>query len=251
MVAQDNLQSFSRKFPQKPEAWTRVRAAGLFPAAYAYISLFGRDGNCIILKCSILLKVNEQEVEACAMTIIEWIFTAVSLIWISEFVLFRNRGVGQGDSLEKRTFFVIFATLIGTIIVAQVLQELRPFATVALISQLVGIVLLSMGVFLRFWGIIHLKSQFTRYVTVREGDEIVSTGPYRKLRHPLYTGLLLITLGMALFFGSLIAAVLGGVAMVWALLQRINYEERLLIEKFGPDYEQWMKKRARLIPFIY
>lgn len=185
------------------------------------------------------------------MTIIEWIFTAISLLWIGEFVIFRNRGVGQGDSLEKRTFFTIFTVLIATIIAAMVLQELQPFATLALIGQLVGIILLATGVFLRFWGIIHLKSQFTRYVTVREGDEIVSTGPYRKLRHPLYTGLLLITLGMALFFGSLIAAIIGGIAIVWALLQRINYEERLLIEKFGPDYEQWMKKRARLIPFIY
>ena len=185
------------------------------------------------------------------MTMIEWIFTAISLFWVSEFLIFRNRGIGQGDSLEKRTFFIIFAALIGTILVAAFLQELKPFVTIAGISQVVGIILLALGVFLRFWGIVHLKSQFTRYVTVREGDEIVSTGPYRKLRHPLYTGLLFIALGMALFFTSAIAAVLGGVAMVWALLKRINYEERLLIEKFGPDYQQWMKQRARLIPFIY
>src|SRR5690606_7609113 len=198
-----------------------------------------------------ILEGKEQEVEASFMTMIEWIFTAINLIWISEFVLFRNRGIGQGDSLEKRTFFIIFADLIGTIIVGSILQELKPYTAVATISQVVGVILLASGVFLRFWGIVHLKSQFTRYVTVREGDEIVSTGPYRKLRHPLYTGLLFITLGMALFFTSAIAAVLGGLAMVWALLKRINYEEQLLIEKFGPDYQQWMKKRARLIPFIY
>lgn len=185
------------------------------------------------------------------MTIIEWIFTAISLFWVSEFLIFRNRGIGQGDPLEKRTFFYILSALIGTILAAAVLQELKGIESIALISQLMGVVLLALGVFLRFWGIVHLKSQFTRYVTVREGDEIVSTGPYRNLRHPLYTGLLLITLGMAFFFGSAIAAVLGGSAMIWALLQRINYEERLLIEKFGPDYQDWMKHRARLIPFIY
>lgn len=185
------------------------------------------------------------------MTILEWIFTGISLLWISEFVLFRNRGVGQGDSLEKRTFFYILGALIGTIIIAMVLRELQSFAGLALAGQLLGVVLLAAGVLLRFWGILHLKSQFTRYVTVREGDEIVSTGPYRKLRHPLYTGLLLITLGMAFFFASPIAAVIGGSVMIWALLQRIEYEEQLLIEKFGPDYQEWMKKRARLIPFIY
>lgn len=198
-----------------------------------------------------ILEGKEQEVEASFMTMIEWIFTAISLFWLSEFLIFRNRGIGQGDPLEKRTFFTIFAVLIATILIAAVLQELMAFETIARISQAVGVILLASGVFLRFWGIVHLKSQFTRYVTVREGDEIVSTGPYRKLRHPLYTGLLFITLGMALFFTSAIAAVLGGLAMVWALLKRINYEEQLLIEKFGPDYQQWMKKRARLIPFIY
>ncbi|AIY06855.1 isoprenylcysteine carboxyl methyltransferase [Planococcus sp. PAMC 21323] len=185
------------------------------------------------------------------MTIMEWMFTAISVFWLSEFIIFRNRGVGQGDSLEKRTFVAIFGVLIATILLAYLLQELQPFQMVAFVGQVVGIIFLATGVFLRFWGIIHLKSQFTRYVTVREGDKIVSTGPYRKLRHPLYTGLFLITLGMALFFGSLVATLVGGIAMVWALLRRINYEERLLIEKFGPDYELWMKQRARLIPFVY
>lgn len=198
-----------------------------------------------------ILEGKGQKGEAAIMTILEWIFTGISLLWISEFVLFRNRGVGQGDSLEKRTFFYILGALIGTIIIAMVLRELQSFAGLALAGQLLGVVLLAAGVLLRFWGILHLKSQFTRYVTVREGDEIVSTGPYRKLRHPLYTGLLLITLGMAFFFASPIAAVIGGSVMIWALLQRIEYEEQLLIEKFGPDYQEWMKKRARLIPFIY
>ncbi|MGB6407431.1 MAG: isoprenylcysteine carboxylmethyltransferase family protein, partial [Planococcus donghaensis] len=191
------------------------------------------------------IKGKKQEVEAYVMTIMEWVFTVISVFWLCEFLIFRNRGVGQGDSLEKRTFVAIFGVLIGTIGVAYFLQELKPFQTLSFMGQVVGIIFLATGVFLRFWGILHLKSQFTRYVTVREGDEIVSTGPYRKLRHPLYTGLFLITLGMALFFGSLVATIIGGIAMVWALLQRINYEERLLVEKFGADYELWMKKRAR------
>lgn len=185
------------------------------------------------------------------MTIMEWIFTAISVFWLSEFIIFRNRGVGQGDSLEKQTFVAIFGVLVGTILMAYFLQELKSFQMLTFLGQVVGVIFLTIGVSLRFWGIVHLKSQFTRYVTVREGDEIVSTGPYRKLRHPLYTGLLFITIGMALFFSSLVATLIGSIAMVWALLKRINYEERLLVEKFGPAYELWMKKRARLIPFVY
>ena len=88
-------------------------------------------------------------------------------------------------------------------------------------------------------------------MTVREGDMIVSSGPYRKLRHPLYTGLFLIGIGMALFFTSLIAAIAGGLFLAFALNKRMQHEEALLVEKFGPEYKEWMKHRARLIPYIY
>lgn len=181
---------------------------------------------------------------------IEWIFNAVGLAWIAEFLFFRNRRSSTSDPVERGSFYRIFAVLFGTILAAFLLQEMRS-EPLAPFLRVVGTILFAAGVFLRLWGILHLKSQFTRHVTVREGDEIVSTGPYRKLRHPLYTGLLFIAIGMPLFFTSPIAAVAGGALMIWALLKRIDYEEKLLIEKFGPEYEHWMKQRARLIPYVY
>ncbi len=184
------------------------------------------------------------------MTIIDWIFIVLSLIWIGEFVVFRNRRPGISNSLEKRSFFLIFSALAGTIVLAMLLQELEG-ASYAEWVKGTGVILFAAGVFLRIWGIVHLKNQFTRYVTVQEGDEIVSSGPYRRLRHPLYTGLFFITLGMALYFTSLAAAVIGGAAIAWALMKRMDYEEKLLVEKFGVDYEEWMEHRARLIPYLY
>ncbi|WP_052649768.1 methyltransferase family protein [Planococcus massiliensis] len=185
------------------------------------------------------------------MAVAEWMFIGISVIWIGEFIFFRNRGVGEGDPYEKKSFYYILAALGATIAAALLLQEIGTGTEIGQFMRWTGLVLFAMGVFLRFWGILHLKSQFTRHVTVREGDEIVSSGPYRMLRHPLYTALLLIGIGMALFCTSLIAAILGGALVTWTLLKRIRYEEELLIEKFGPAYAEWMKKRARLVPFIY
>lgn len=185
------------------------------------------------------------------MAMAEWIFIGISVVWIGEFIFFRNRGVGEGDPYEKKSFYYILAALGATIAAALLLQEIGTDTEIGQFMRWTGLVLFAMGVSLRFWGILHLKSQFTRHVTVREGDEIVSSGPYRMLRHPLYTALLLIGIGMALFCTSLIAAVLGGAVVIWTLLKRISYEEKLLVEKFGPEYVQWMKRRARLIPFIY
>ncbi|MCJ1907604.1 methyltransferase family protein [Planococcus ruber] len=185
------------------------------------------------------------------MAVAEWMFIGISVIWIGEFIFFRNRGVGEGDPYEKKSFYYILAALGATIAAALLLQEIGTGTEIGRFMRGTGLVLFALGVFLRFWGILHLKSQFTRHVTVREGDEIVSSGPYRMLRHPLYTALLLIGIGMALFCTSLIAAILGGALVIWTLLKRISYEEELLIEKFGPAYAEWMKKRARLVPFIY
>ncbi|MGO1058332.1 isoprenylcysteine carboxylmethyltransferase family protein [Planococcus sp. FY231025] len=184
------------------------------------------------------------------MTWVDWIFSAVGLAWIGEFLFFRNRGVSVSDPVERGSFYRIFIVLLGTILAAFLLQEMRAEAA-APILRAAGTLLFAAGVFLRLWGILHLKAQFTRHVTVREGDEIVSSGPYRKLRHPLYTGLLFIAIGMPLYFTSPIAAVVGGALMIWALLKRIDYEEKLLVEKFGAEYEHWMKQRARLIPYVY
>ncbi|TFE02042.1 methyltransferase family protein [Jeotgalibacillus salarius] len=184
------------------------------------------------------------------MSVAEWIFIVVSIAWVGEFVFFRNRGTGEGDPLEQRSFYYILASLMGMILLALFLQELRGTG-IGEVLIWIGLTFFALGVFLRYWGILHLKAQFTRHVTIREGDQIVSTGPYRKLRHPLYTGLFFIGTGMTLFFTSVIATILGIIVLVFTLLIRIRYEEKLLISKFGPEYEQWMKHRFRLIPFIY
>lgn len=185
------------------------------------------------------------------MTALDWIFTAIAVIWILEFVLFRNRGTGEESPVERRSFRLIFSALSATILAAALVGEMRQVETAMLWLKSIGIIFFGVGVFLRYWGILHLKAQFTRHVTVQQGDGIVSTGPYRKLRHPLYTGLLMIAVGMALFFQSILAAVLGGACVGWALARRMDSEEALLLAEFGEEYREWMKRRARLIPFIY
>lgn len=185
------------------------------------------------------------------MTALDWVFTAIAVIWILEFILFRNRGTGEESAVERRSFLLIFAALSATIIAAAFVGEMRQVESATPWLKAIGVIFFGTGVFLRYWGIIHLKTQFTRHVTVQQGDGIVSTGPYRKLRHPLYTGLLLIAVGMALFFQSIIMAVIGGVLVGWTLVRRMDGEEELLIKEFGEEYREWMKRRARLIPFIY
>lgn len=181
------------------------------------------------------------------MTILDKVFIAVSLLWLLELFLFRNRKKEPSPLEERQSFYWILATLLTTILFSVLFSDSLRFP----LSREIGLLFLTSGVALRYWGIYHLKHQFTRHVAVNPGDRLVSTGPYRALRHPLYTGLFFITLGFPLYFGNLLVALCAGVLMFIALLHRIRIEERMLTEGFGPAYTDWARRRKRLIPFIY
>lgn len=114
-----------------------------------------------------------------------------------------------------------------------------------------GIGLLAAGVALRVWAIRTLGPAFTYSVQVRPGQPIVSTGPYRILRHPAYTGLLLASLGVGVALGNWLstaaAAVLGLIGLLW----RIHVEEQVMQEVLGPDYAAYSAGRRRLVPGLW
>ncbi|WP_347549154.1 isoprenylcysteine carboxylmethyltransferase family protein [Pseudalkalibacillus hwajinpoensis] len=90
-----------------------------------------------------------------------------------------------------------------------------------------------------------------RNVIVESKLDVVSTGPYRILRHPLYTGLLLSLVGIPLYFGTWVGILISILLLTPILLYRIGVEERMLVESIGDYYREWGKERYRLIPFVY
>jgi protein-S-isoprenylcysteine O-methyltransferase Ste14 len=88
-------------------------------------------------------------------------------------------------------------------------------------------------------------------VRIRAGQAVVDTGPYRWVRHPSYTGLLLICVGIGLGLGngaSLACALLIPLA---GLIARIYTEERVLLQELGEPYRLFTHGRARLIPGVW
>lgn len=81
-------------------------------------------------------------------------------------------------------------------------------------------------------------------------QRLITDGVYSHIRHPLYLGEISRNLGFALFFASLYGLVVMIIANVFLIL-RIRIEERMLIAQFGREYEEYMKKTHKLIPYIY
>jgi protein-S-isoprenylcysteine O-methyltransferase Ste14 len=114
--------------------------------------------------------------------------------------------------------------------------------------QYVGITVMALGFLLREWSVLTLGAFFSNVVEIEQGHQLVTTGPYRWLRHPAYTGLLVFFTAAALSLGTWIGAVVAFLVILVALRYRIGIEERLLAQTFGSTYEAYTQRTWRLFP---
>lgn len=113
-----------------------------------------------------------------------------------------------------------------------------------------GLVLFTSGEALGVWAIHALGRWFSPRIGVQHGHELVNTGPYRVLRHPFYTGLLMATVGMPAVFGSWLGVAMAIVALPF-VLYRVGVEEDQLEREFGDAYRTRRLRTWRLIPYVY
>ena len=114
-----------------------------------------------------------------------------------------------------------------------------------------GCAIFACGFGLRLWSVRTLGRFFTMEIGIREGHELVERGPYRVLRHPSYTGYLLILAGIAVAYRSWIALAVPVAVTGIFLASRIRQEERMLAQAFGPAYFEYRKRTYRLIPYVF
>lgn len=114
-----------------------------------------------------------------------------------------------------------------------------------------GVMLFVMGLILRWWAIITLGRFFTVDVTIEKDHELVERGPFRIVRHPSYTGVLLAFAGFALSLCNWAALLVILVPIGAAFIRRMNAEEGALSHALGPNYADYMKRTKRLVPFVY
>jgi protein-S-isoprenylcysteine O-methyltransferase len=115
----------------------------------------------------------------------------------------------------------------------------------------VGVVLFAAGLILRWWAIVTLGRFFTVDVVIEKDHEVVERGPFRVVRHPSYTGVLLAFVGWALTLRNWAAILVVLVPIFIAFLRRMRVEEEALRGALGEKYAAYMRRTKRLIPGIY
>ena len=114
-----------------------------------------------------------------------------------------------------------------------------------------GVFLFVAGLLLRWWAIITLGRFFTVDVTIEKDHELVERGPFRVVRHPSYTGVLLAFVGFALTLRNWAALLIVLVPIFAAFIRRMNVEEEALSRALGSRYADYMGRTKRLVPCVY
>lgn len=119
------------------------------------------------------------------------------------------------------------------------------------IAFLAGAACLALNVWLFHRAHADLGENWSKTLEIRENHRLITTGVYRTIRHPMYTAIFLFVIAQALLLPNWLAGPSGLVAFGLMYALRVGPEERMMIEAFGDEYRDYMRRTKRLIPGVF
>ena len=114
----------------------------------------------------------------------------------------------------------------------------------------IGTGLVLLGLLFAAWARIHLGGNWSSTVTVKEGHTLITGGPYRWVRHPIYTGMLVALLGTALAIGAAYGFIAAALILLGFVIKLMAEEERMRAT-FPGQYADYSRRTARLVPGVF
>jgi protein-S-isoprenylcysteine O-methyltransferase Ste14 len=169
-------------------------------------------------------------------------------------VRLRNGPHPHASQFDRTSLLVVQGSAIAGVGGAVLLAKRAPGAAIAGARWplfVAGLVLMCAGIAIRQWAVATLGRFFTIDVRVQPGQTVVEDGPYRWVRHPSYTGLILTFAGLGLSLGNWASLLVAAVVPAAGLVYRIRFEERALLDGLGEPYRRYAEGRARLLPGVW
>jgi protein-S-isoprenylcysteine O-methyltransferase Ste14 len=191
-------------------------------------------------------------------TFYRWFFTfLIAGMWVGWFVFWRvmalrvkaaSQSEGQVSYLSHFGPLVIAGALLAAPRVPVPALSDR-FVPLALWPAWLGVALMFAGLLFCVWARLLLAGNWSGFVEVKQDHELVVDGPYRLVRHPIYTGLLLMFAGTAIAVGEWrgVLAVAIAAAAFW---RKLGLEEAVMRRQFGAAYDGYAERTRALIPFV-
>lgn len=113
--------------------------------------------------------------------------------------------------------------------------------------QWLGVFLTACGVGIACWARLHLGANWSGVVTLKEGHELIRSGPYRTMRHPIYSGILLAFFGTVVERGQVRGLI--ALAIMWlSFYIKARREESFLVQEFGPKFHEHTQQTGMFLP---
>ncbi len=172
------------------------------------------------------------------------VYFCVDLVLSTRYDKRRANG-GSGRSLYTMITIIVALTIMLQPVLLPNLS-LRISAWWFAAMQIGGVALAIVGLMALIWARLHLKQYYTEYIEVQESHQVITTGPYAYVRHPMFTLFFLITFGWVLINPSVFTVA----AFIYTLVDftsATKQEEELLLER-APGYVEYMSKTPRFLP---
>ncbi len=176
------------------------------------------------------------------------------LAWLAYWIIAaRNvKPTRRRESLVSRLMIIVLTALVAVLLAlrGQKLTSLHArFLPQTMIAYWLGLLMVVLGLAFAVWARAHPGRNWSGTVTVKEDHELIRTGPYGIVRHPIYTGLLFAILGTAVAFCDWHGLLAFGF-LTLAFLFKLRREERFMSESFPNEYPRYRAEVPALIPFI-
>jgi protein-S-isoprenylcysteine O-methyltransferase Ste14 len=180
------------------------------------------------------------------------LFTCTVLLWIASEVLQGLRRRTNATNTDRYSLMVVRVCVTAGVFLAVLAQRVSaaqlPYTPLILALSLV---LLWCGVALRWWCFRTLGRYFTFTVMTSSDQQVITTGPYKFLRHPSYAAMLVALTGIGLTFGNWLSLFALLVLAGLGFINRIRVEEAALAAALGARYTTYASTRKRLVPYVW
>ncbi len=187
-----------------------------------------------------------------------WLYESFfPVVWIAFIVYWRIKAADTKTSqrLEPKAGPILRAfTFLIVIVLLSIPRIPLPWLyyqlwAAGLYSFWIGAAVTISGLLLAVWARRHLGRNWSNAVTIKQGHQLITTGPYALVRHPIYTGILTGFLGTAIAL-SQVRGVIGLVLIFVVLWAKLRKEEEWMRSQFGETYATYVHQTAALVPYI-
>lgn len=171
-------------------------------------------------------------------------------------LLIRDRIRGKGSAARDRgtlwlNIVIITAAVVAAGLLTGAVKNAGPWEFGSSGLSAAGLLVMWAGLAVRIWAIVVLGNSFRTTVEVDTSQRVVDSGPYRWVRHPSYTGIVLLMAGLGLVYGNVPALAILLVLPAGVLIHRIFVEEAVLTEVIGRAYADYAARTKRLVPGLW